>query len=137
MHRYSEISDSVHILSLVCMFTGLTIWHWITHWCALPGEDYPFHAQSYIFACSSLYRAKTLWTFPMQFGMVIGVVFVKFTSERLSSYFLDVDETWCVYLLRLWTETILQESSWSLAHTVFLSPLLQCCYCRLFIIAFK
>ena len=34
--KYIKTAWSVHIMLLVCVFSGLTIWYWITSWCTLP-----------------------------------------------------------------------------------------------------
>lgn len=50
------------------MFSGLTAWHWLTSWCALPGEGSPPISASLV-ACSSLWRAWYLadtWHLPKE-----------------------------------------------------------------------
>lgn len=51
----------VYIILLLCMFSELIFWHWTSNWCDPPGRTTsPTHL--YLFACSSLCRAKDSWT---------------------------------------------------------------------------
>lgn len=49
---------SVHIMLLICMFSGLTIWLWIISWFALPWKDSIAHSKDSLVACSSLSKVE-------------------------------------------------------------------------------
>jgi hypothetical protein len=55
----------------VCMFSGLTVWHWTNYWCALPRVT-----QLPVVLCVSLRPHVSV---PIQFGMFVGVIFVQLT----------------------------------------------------------
>ena len=74
-HIFLNITCSVHIMLLICVFPGLTIWHWNT----FPRENYYFHSQLSSVACNYFCRVEALWAFPIYFGVSIGIVLVQLT----------------------------------------------------------
>lgn len=56
------ITCSVHIMFLVRMLSGLTIWHWTTNFCALLWGPHLPCSQLYFVASGSLSRTEALWT---------------------------------------------------------------------------
>ena len=66
-HRYIFLSMtcSVGTVLLVCIFSGLTIGHWIASWCAFLWRRPPLLSQLSSVACSFfLCRVEALWAFP-------------------------------------------------------------------------
>ena len=59
-----------HIMLLVRMISGLTVWHWATNWCALPrgGPPAPSFPQLPIDLCVGLRPSGII---PIQFGVCI------------------------------------------------------------------
>lgn len=63
-----EIDIPEHNLSssceYFCMLSRMAVWHWTTHWCALPGEDHLSLSQLYSLVYSYLCRVETSWDYP-------------------------------------------------------------------------
>lgn len=49
---------SFHTMLLVCMFSGLTAWNYLTRWCVLLWGRQPLHTQLSSVAASSLSRVE-------------------------------------------------------------------------------
>lgn len=61
MYTHKHNLLGLHNVTYMCMFAGLTIWYWVTNWCALPGGGYLSLTQQSLVACGSLSKAEAWW----------------------------------------------------------------------------
>lgn len=75
----------VHITLLVCLFSGLMIWHQTTDWFALPwGEPHlPLPALLSFLQCVCVELRCPIDFFPIEFGMFLGVLLVQLMFGQL------------------------------------------------------
>lgn len=64
---------------LLCVFSWIATWHWITNWYALLRKDHLSHSQLISGVCSTFCRDKASWMFP---SPVCHVLFVQLTCRQ-------------------------------------------------------
>jgi hypothetical protein len=74
---FLNIAHSAHIMLLVFVFSGLTIWHWINN-CYTLLWGRLFLLLSALLSCVSLHvESRHCRSFSVHFSMFIGVVLIK------------------------------------------------------------
>lgn len=85
-HVFLNVTDSVYVMFLVCVFSRLTIGHSKTNLCALFLRKTSTSTPNFSVACSSMCSVKTSWALHCSLGMSIVVIDVLF-SFRQSYWF--------------------------------------------------
>lgn len=78
IHEYNWFSLYVWLL---CRFSELIMWYWITSCSAPPWQDFFSCSQHSLVACSSLCTIETSCGF-IYFGIAFGIVLVQFMFEQ-------------------------------------------------------
>lgn len=144
MHNYISFNKSIFV-AYVYVVSGLTTLSWITKICLIPGRNKFFFSQYSLVTCSSLSRERTLWDFPLHFGMmsvdiaiVPAVLMYSFLGETHSP---QLPDTWLLQsfhsfsvafpesqMLKLWWRCILSfEARPPLISNLY--PVLVFCAC--------
>lgn len=66
----------------MCVFSGMTVWSWITSCCACPWGRLFLLLSKFFSTCSSLCRTETSWASPCPFAMPLGVIHVQLMSRQ-------------------------------------------------------